>query len=259
MAELAPPLVSVSFGPYERHVERLKQAGSEVATQVGTVAEARDAEQAGVDLIVARGGEGGGRQLPGVVPLDELGLDGCDVPGGSVVEGGCPPVLGGPGSVVGGSAPVVDGAWPCCPLVGGVWVLDDGVGCLVVEEPPARSIAAPTEVRAWPLSRAPSAVEIGSLIAASIPLTAPIAIAKISAAAPTTTTERRHGHPIPPPARGDSPEGEAAVGAGLPAGPSPESGADAPAAPSGGPAAGRLGTECFPVRLDACRTVVAVR
>ena len=169
-----------------------------------------------------------------------------------MVEGGWPPpVLGGPGSVV-------DGAWPCCPLVGGVWVLDDGVRCLVVEEPPARSIATPTEVRAWPLSRTPSAVEIGSLIAASIPLTAPIAITKISTAAPTTTTDRRHGHPIPP-ARGDPPEGEAAVGAGLPAEVSPEPGADAPAAPWGGPAAGRLGAECFPVRSDTCRTVVAVR
>src|SRR5919197_374540 len=39
VVDLAPPLVSVSFGPYERHVARLKQAGSAVATQVGTLAE----------------------------------------------------------------------------------------------------------------------------------------------------------------------------------------------------------------------------
>src|SRR6266508_3420559 len=39
VAELALPLVSVSYGPYQRHLAILKQAGSAVATQVGTLAE----------------------------------------------------------------------------------------------------------------------------------------------------------------------------------------------------------------------------
>jgi nitronate monooxygenase len=72
VAELAPPLVSVSYGPYERHVAILKRAGSTVATQVGTLPEARAAEQAGVDLIVARGGEGGGHGRNGVATLPLL-------------------------------------------------------------------------------------------------------------------------------------------------------------------------------------------
>jgi nitronate monooxygenase len=82
VAELAPPLVSVSFGPYQRHVERLKRAGSAVATQVGTLAEAREAEQAGVDLIVARGGEGGGhgRNEVATLPLLQAVLDHVGVP-----------------------------------------------------------------------------------------------------------------------------------------------------------------------------------
>jgi nitronate monooxygenase len=81
VANLAPPLVSVSYGPYEPQVARLKQAGCAVATQVGTVAEAHAAEQAGVDLIVARGGEGGGHGRNDVATLlllqavlDEVGV-----------------------------------------------------------------------------------------------------------------------------------------------------------------------------------------
>ena len=82
VAELAPPLVSVSFGPYQRHVDRLKRAGSAVATQVGNLAEAREAEQAGVDLIVARGGEGGGhgRNDVATLPLLQAVLDHVSVP-----------------------------------------------------------------------------------------------------------------------------------------------------------------------------------
>lgn len=58
--EARPELVSVSYGPYEPFVRELRAAGITVATQVGTVAEAYQAERAGVDLVVARGGEGGG-------------------------------------------------------------------------------------------------------------------------------------------------------------------------------------------------------
>ncbi len=82
VADLAPPLVSVSYGPYARHLAALKQAGSAVATQVGTLAEARAAEQAGVDLIVARGGEGGGhgRNDVATLPLLQAVLDQVSVP-----------------------------------------------------------------------------------------------------------------------------------------------------------------------------------
>jgi nitronate monooxygenase len=82
VADLAPPLVSVSYGPYERHVAILKQAGSAVATQVGTLREARAAEQAGIDLIVARGGEGGGhgRNDVATLPLLQAVLDQVSVP-----------------------------------------------------------------------------------------------------------------------------------------------------------------------------------
>lgn len=53
-------LVSVSYGPYARHLDRLHDAGLLVATAAGTLADAMEADSAGVDLIVARGSEGGG-------------------------------------------------------------------------------------------------------------------------------------------------------------------------------------------------------
>lgn len=66
-----PDLVSVSFGDYRRCVEPLHGARIAVGTQVGTVAEAREAEAVGVDVIVARGGEGGGhgRDTVATLPL----------------------------------------------------------------------------------------------------------------------------------------------------------------------------------------------
>lgn len=72
-----PALISVSFGPYEHYLPALRQAGLTVATQVGTLAEARAARQAGVDVIVARGGEGGGhgRNEVATLPLLQMVLD----------------------------------------------------------------------------------------------------------------------------------------------------------------------------------------
>jgi nitronate monooxygenase len=58
--DVAPAMVSIGFGDYEKYVAPLQAAGSVVATQVGNLAEARRAERAGVEVIVARGGEGGG-------------------------------------------------------------------------------------------------------------------------------------------------------------------------------------------------------
>ena len=78
----APALVSVSYGPYARWVAPLQSAGIVVATQVGTLAEAVAAEQAGVDVLVARGGEGGGhgRDDVGTLPLLQAVLDAVQVP-----------------------------------------------------------------------------------------------------------------------------------------------------------------------------------
>lgn len=70
--EARPALVSVSYGPYETFVRDLQAVGITVATQVGTVAEARQAERAGVDLVVARGGEGGGHGRDDVSTLTLL-------------------------------------------------------------------------------------------------------------------------------------------------------------------------------------------
>ena len=78
----APALVSVSYGPYERWIAPLQAAGIVVATQVGTLEEAVAAEQAGVDVLVARGGEGGGhgRNEVATLPLLQAVLDAVQVP-----------------------------------------------------------------------------------------------------------------------------------------------------------------------------------
>ena len=78
----APALVSVSYGPYERWIPPLQDAGIVVATQVGTLGEAVAAEQAGVDVLVARGGEGGGhgRNDVATLPLLQAVLDAVAVP-----------------------------------------------------------------------------------------------------------------------------------------------------------------------------------
>ena len=75
-------VVSVSFGAFEEPVQRLRAAGKLVTTQVGNRAEARRAESAGVDFIVARGREGGGhgRDDLGTLPLLQIVLDTVEVP-----------------------------------------------------------------------------------------------------------------------------------------------------------------------------------
>lgn len=78
----APALVSVSYGPYDRWAAPLQAAGIVVATQVGNLAEARAAERAGVDVIVVRGGEGGGhgRNDVSTLALLQTVLDAVDLP-----------------------------------------------------------------------------------------------------------------------------------------------------------------------------------
>jgi nitronate monooxygenase len=77
-----PALISVSYGPYERHVARIHEAGLPVVTAAGTLAEALAAQAAGVDAIVARGGEGGGhgRDDVATLPLLQSVLDAVATP-----------------------------------------------------------------------------------------------------------------------------------------------------------------------------------
>jgi len=77
-----PALASVSFGVYAPYVRTLQDAGITVATQAGTVADALAAEDAGVDLVIARGGEGGGhgRDQVATLPLLQAVLDRVRIP-----------------------------------------------------------------------------------------------------------------------------------------------------------------------------------
>jgi nitronate monooxygenase len=77
-----PALLSVSFGDDWRWVQQARDAGVVVATQVATIEDARRAEAAGVDVLVARGAEGGGHGKPamGTLPLLAGVLDAVGVP-----------------------------------------------------------------------------------------------------------------------------------------------------------------------------------
>src|SRR4051812_6043276 len=70
--EAGASLVCVSYGDYEQYVDRIKAAGAVAATQVGTLDDVRRATDAGVDLLVARGGEGGGHGRDDVATLPLL-------------------------------------------------------------------------------------------------------------------------------------------------------------------------------------------
>jgi nitronate monooxygenase len=80
--EAAPALVSIGFGDYQRYVGPLQAAGVVVATQAGNLTDAKIAEQAGVDVIVARGSEGGGhgRNDVATLPLLQAVLDAVKTP-----------------------------------------------------------------------------------------------------------------------------------------------------------------------------------
>jgi nitronate monooxygenase len=88
---LRPTLVSVSFGKYATAIERLREAGILTATQIGSLDDLEDAIDAGVDVIVARGGEGGGhgRNMMATLPLLQLVLDRTELPvyaGGGILN-----------------------------------------------------------------------------------------------------------------------------------------------------------------------------
>src|SRR5580693_9458448 len=77
-----PVLLSVSFGTDLSWVERTHDAGIATATQVYNSAEAQRAQDAGVDVLVARGCEGGGHgdATIGTLPLLDAVLDAVSVP-----------------------------------------------------------------------------------------------------------------------------------------------------------------------------------
>lgn len=78
-----PALVSVSFGgDLSDYVAALHDVGIPVATQVGNMDEAREADGIGIDLLVARGGEGGGhgRDEIATLPLLQAILEELDTP-----------------------------------------------------------------------------------------------------------------------------------------------------------------------------------
>lgn len=104
-----PRLISISFGDHRPWVARVRDAGIVATTQVGDVGTARWAADTGVDLLVARGGEGGGHGLNSVatLPLLQGVLDTVELPvvaaGGIATARGLAAVLaaGGCGAWIG--------------------------------------------------------------------------------------------------------------------------------------------------------------
>jgi nitronate monooxygenase len=80
--EVAPNLISVSFGDDWSWAGRVREAGVIAATQVSDAAEAKRAESSGVQVLVARGAEGGGHGKPkiGTLPLLDSVLEAVRVP-----------------------------------------------------------------------------------------------------------------------------------------------------------------------------------
>ena len=76
-----PTLLSLSFGDPAPYVPRAHAAGIPVASQVNTLDDMRIAERAGVDVIIAQGGEAGGHTgRIGTLPLLQELLDATDLP-----------------------------------------------------------------------------------------------------------------------------------------------------------------------------------
>jgi nitronate monooxygenase len=111
-----PSLITVSFGTDWSWVERVHAAGIHTATQIYDVEQARRAEAAGVDVLIARGSEGGGHGAAKVATLPLLAsvLDHVSVPvlaaGGICSPRGLAAVL-----VAGASGAWVGTAFAACP------------------------------------------------------------------------------------------------------------------------------------------------
>lgn len=61
--ERRPPAVMLSFGPVAPHADRIKRAGARLVCQVQTLAQAKEAADAGADILVAQGAEAGGHGI----------------------------------------------------------------------------------------------------------------------------------------------------------------------------------------------------
>ena len=107
------PVVSLSFGDPEPHVDRIRRAGATAMATVGSAGEARAAVEAGVDAVVAQGWEAGGHLQSDVatMPLVPRVADAADAAGGTdvpvVAAGG---IADGRG-VAAALALGADGAW----------------------------------------------------------------------------------------------------------------------------------------------------
>ena len=102
-----PVLLSVSFGSDWSWVGKARDAGIATATQVYDAAGARQAVDAGVDILIARGSEGGGHGdvKLGTLPLLDAVLDAVSVP---VLAGGG---IASPRSLAAVLAAGASGAW----------------------------------------------------------------------------------------------------------------------------------------------------
>lgn len=116
LIQARPALAAISFGQIAPFAQRLRAEGILVATQAGTVAEAREAQAIGVDVIVARGGEAGGhgRNDAATLPLLAGILGAVDLP--VLAAGG----ISSPRSLAAVLAAGAEGAWCgtaflCCP------------------------------------------------------------------------------------------------------------------------------------------------
>ncbi len=111
-----PILISLGFADIEPWVQRVHDAGILLATQIYDAKGARDAQAKGVDVIVARGGEGGGhgRNDVATLPLLQVVLDEVDIPvlaaGGIGTARGLAAVL-----AAGASAAWIGTAFLVCP------------------------------------------------------------------------------------------------------------------------------------------------
>src|SRR5947209_4655912 len=105
--EARPFLISISFGSPAPYVERLHQHGILLATQINTRNEAMQAEQDGVDLVVAQGMEAGGHVTGQVstLPLLQAVLDAVQVP--VLIAGGIASPRGVAAALVAGA----EGVW----------------------------------------------------------------------------------------------------------------------------------------------------
>ncbi|MBB5716492.1 NAD(P)H-dependent flavin oxidoreductase [Sphingomonas aerophila] len=76
LVQAAPPVISFHFGlPALDRIEALKQAGCVLLATATSLAEARAAEKAGIDMVIAQGWEAGGHRgvFDPAAPDDQLG------------------------------------------------------------------------------------------------------------------------------------------------------------------------------------------